>query len=186
MRLRLSIPSVSILSAALVVCAGLEAAASDSLDRSNVIWDSPSADCHGSMPIGNGDLAANVWVEPNGDLVKNITDRSLIGAPPVVSPRYPAFWGPNFDGTPDQCHGSATLIALQRMLMLCDVDTIRLLPAWPNEWNADFKLHAPYNTTVEGRVVNGKVIDLKVTPESRRKDIVMMGRDPEKSNKRIQ
>ena len=78
------------------------------------------------------------------------------------------------------------MIALQRMLMLCDVDTIRLLPAWPKEWNADFKLHAPYNTTVEGRVENGKVIDLKVTPESRRKDIVRMGRDPEKSNKRIQ
>jgi len=35
----------------------------------NVVWDSPSEDYNGSMPIGNGDLAANVWVEPNGDLV---------------------------------------------------------------------------------------------------------------------
>ena len=35
----------------------------------NVVWDSPSADMHGSMPIGNGDLAANFWVEPSGDLV---------------------------------------------------------------------------------------------------------------------
>ena len=39
------------------------------LDAYNVVWDSPSDDQHGSMPIGNGDLAANVWVEPNGDLV---------------------------------------------------------------------------------------------------------------------
>jgi alpha-L-fucosidase 2 len=108
-------------------------------------------------------------------VVKNVTNRSPIGAPPVVNSRFPAFWGPNFDWTPDQCHGSVTMIALQRMLMLCDADSIRLLPAWPKEWNANFKLHAPYNTTVEGRVENGKVIDLKVTPESRRKDIVIEG-----------
>ncbi len=35
----------------------------------NVVWESPSDNEHGSMPIGNGDLAANVWVEPGGDLV---------------------------------------------------------------------------------------------------------------------
>ena len=52
-------------------------------------------------------------------------------------------------------------------------DTIRLVPAWPKDWNASFKLHAPKSTTVEGRVANGKVIDLKVTPESRRKDVLI-------------
>ena len=35
----------------------------------NVAWDSPSEDYSGSMPIGNGDLAANVWVEPTGDVI---------------------------------------------------------------------------------------------------------------------
>ena len=65
------------------------------------------------------------------------------------------------------------MIAFQRMLMQCDGREIRLLPAWPKEWDADFKLHAPYHTTVEGRVENGKVIGLKVTPESRRKDIIL-------------
>src|SRR6476660_9308701 len=39
------------------------------LDRYNVVWDSPSKDASGSMPIGNGDLGANVWVEPGGDLM---------------------------------------------------------------------------------------------------------------------
>ena len=34
-----------------------------------VVWDSPSADSRGSMPIGNGDIGANVWVEPSGDLL---------------------------------------------------------------------------------------------------------------------
>ena len=41
----------------------------EQLAAHNVVWDSPSADMHGSMPIGNGDLAANFWVEPSGDLV---------------------------------------------------------------------------------------------------------------------
>ncbi|GIV18779.1 MAG: hypothetical protein KatS3mg023_0530 [Armatimonadota bacterium] len=39
------------------------------LQRCNVVWDTPSADSSGSMPLGNGDTGINVWVEPNGDLV---------------------------------------------------------------------------------------------------------------------
>ena len=33
----------------------------------NLTWTSPSTDSFGSMPLGNGDVGANVWVEPNGD-----------------------------------------------------------------------------------------------------------------------
>ncbi|MCA1807961.1 MAG: DUF5703 domain-containing protein [Lentisphaerae bacterium] len=44
-------------------------APADPLDTYNVVWDSPSQDHTGSMPVGNGDVGANVWVEPNGDLV---------------------------------------------------------------------------------------------------------------------
>jgi hypothetical protein len=43
--------------------------ATDPLESCNVVWDSPSADQNGSMPIGNGDIAANVWMEPGGELV---------------------------------------------------------------------------------------------------------------------
>lgn len=39
------------------------------LDTYNVVWDSPSKDCHGSMPLGNGDIGLNAWIEPSGDLV---------------------------------------------------------------------------------------------------------------------
>ena len=35
----------------------------------NIVWDSPSADFNGTMPIGNGDIGANVWVEDDGDLL---------------------------------------------------------------------------------------------------------------------
>lgn len=109
--------------------------------------------------------------EARAYVVKNATQKCIIREP-LKAARFPAFWGPNFDWTPDQCQGSVTMIALQRMLMQCDGREIHLLPAWPEDWSADFKLHAPYNTTIKGRVENGKVVDLKVTPESRRKDII--------------
>ena len=111
-------------------------------------------------------------------LLQNITTENLMGGDNEKAKRpdsrFPAFWGPNFDWIPDQCNGSVILSTLQYMLMQTDGKKILLLPAWPAEWNADFKLHAPYNTTVEGRVVNGEVIDLKVIPESRQKDVIII------------
>jgi len=78
------------------------------------------------MPIGNGDLAANVWTERSGDLVLLVYGRR-----------------------------------------------IQLLPAWPREWTADFKLHAPYRTTISGHVENGRITNLEVSPRPRRKDVVI-------------
>jgi hypothetical protein len=74
------------------------------------------------------------------------------------------FWDP-------ECGGSG-MITLQLMLMQCDGRRILLLPAWPADWTADFKLHAPYQTTVEGRVEGGKIVKLKVIPASRAKDVI--------------
>jgi hypothetical protein len=48
---------------------GPEAAALRTLAGISPTWDSPGLDAAGSMPIGNGTLGANVWVEANGDLV---------------------------------------------------------------------------------------------------------------------
>ncbi|MFT7233800.1 MAG: alpha-L-fucosidase 2 [Cyclobacteriaceae bacterium] len=86
--------------------------------------------------------------------------------------RFPTMWGPNYDWTPDQCHGTVAMSALQRMLVQYDGDNIYLLPAWPKDWNTKFKLNAPQNTTIEGEVKNGKLIDLIVTPASRMKGVV--------------
>jgi hypothetical protein len=47
-----------------------------------------------------------------------------------------------------------------------------LLPAWPRDWEVDFKLHAPLETVIEGRVRGGKLAELVVTPEKRRADII--------------
>jgi hypothetical protein len=87
--------------------------------------------------------------------------------------RFPGFFGPNYDWTPDQDHPSSMVIAVQRMLMQCEGDKIALLPAWPKDWNVTFKLHAPKQTTVECELLNGKVVKLVVQPTSRRADVEM-------------
>lgn len=43
--------------------------APDEIDRYNVVWTSPSRNPSGSMPIGNGEVGLNVWVEEDGDLL---------------------------------------------------------------------------------------------------------------------
>ena len=88
--------------------------------------------------------------------------------------RFPVMWGPNFDWIPDQDHGNNILTTLQCMLLQSDGDKIFVLPAWPKEWDCEFKLHAPNQTTVEGVYRNGKIESLKVTPETRRKDVVIV------------
>lgn len=45
------------------------ARAVQSLDDCNLAWDSPSRNSFGSMPLGNGDIGVNLWVEESGDLV---------------------------------------------------------------------------------------------------------------------
>lgn len=37
--------------------------------RYHVRWDTPSENSSGSMPLGNGDIGLNVWVEADGDLL---------------------------------------------------------------------------------------------------------------------
>ncbi len=85
--------------------------------------------------------------------------------------RFPAFWGPGYDWTPDHNWGGSGAIALQEMLLQTDDEKIFILPCWPNNWDVHFKLNAPYNTTVECKFENGKIKLLKVLPENREKDI---------------
>jgi hypothetical protein len=89
--------------------------------------------------------------------------------------RYPAFWDNNgYDETPDMDHGGGALVGLQEMLLQGVDRKILIFPAWPKDWDVDFKLHAPYQTTVEASLRNGKITKLVVTPASRRADVVDM------------
>ena len=87
--------------------------------------------------------------------------------------RFPTFWGPGKDWAPDHNWGGTGMIGLQEMLMQTIGNEILLLPAWPKEWDVDFKLHAPGQTVVEASVRGGAVVRLQVTPESRRKDVIV-------------
>ncbi len=88
--------------------------------------------------------------------------------------RFQWFWKAAHDWIPDLDNGGDGMITLQEMLMQCDGNRIQLLPAWPKDWTADFKLHAPFQTTVEGYVEKGKITNLKVTPAFRAKDVVIV------------
>lgn len=104
------------------------------------------------------------------DEAQNLTTQKLSNA----KYRFPTFWGPGLDWAPDHNWGGSGMIALQEMMMQTVGKKIYLLPAWPKDWNADVKLHAPYNTTIEATIKDGKVEKLKVTPQSRAKDVVVV------------
>lgn len=87
--------------------------------------------------------------------------------------RWPATWGPNFDWLPDQNHGGNLLETTQLMLLQCDGSKIRILPAWPKQWDVSFKLHATGNTVVQCVCRAGKIQSLEIAPAERRKDVVL-------------
>lgn len=93
--------------------------------------------------------------------------------------RFPAFWGPGFDWTPDHNWGGSGMIGLQEMLMQANGNEIVLFPAWPRDWDVRFKLHAPYNTTVECELINGEITGMTVMPPERVRDIVNFLNHPE-------
>jgi hypothetical protein len=87
--------------------------------------------------------------------------------------RFPTFWGPGHDWVPDHNWGGSGMIGLQEMLLQCVGEKLYLLPAWPRDWDVDFKLHAPGQTTIECTFKNGKVDRLVVTPPERERDVVL-------------
>lgn len=89
--------------------------------------------------------------------------------------RFPAFWEAGFDWIPDQDNGGVASIALQSMLIQWDGRLIHLLPAWPMEWDVEFRVHAPFKTIVEGKVEGGKLTSLRLTPDSRLDDVRVHG-----------
>lgn len=88
--------------------------------------------------------------------------------------RFPAFWGPGFDWSPDHNWGGSGMIGLQEMLLqTTDDGKILLFPAWPKDWNVRFRLHCERNTTVEAEMKNGEARIIRVIPEQRKNDIVI-------------
>jgi hypothetical protein len=112
----------------------------------------------------------NIWAARLGltDEAKRLTILKLQNS----GRRFPAFYGPGYDWTPDHNWGGSGMIGLQEMLLQVDDRKIYLLPSWPKDWDVHFKLHAPYQTTVEGVVKDGKLQSLKVLPVEREADVI--------------
>ena len=87
--------------------------------------------------------------------------------------RFPAFWGPGYDWSPDHNWGGSGMIGMQEMLMQEVGSKLYLFPAWPKKWNVKFKLCASRGTTVEAEMKDGQVVNVKVTPEERQQDVVL-------------
>lgn len=50
---------------------------------------------------------------------------------------------------------------------------IILFKSWPPEWDGDYRMQAPEDTTVELSIRSNRLVKLLVTPASRRTDLVI-------------
>ena len=96
-------------------------------------------------------------VESSAEVVDNFSRRDTLC-------RFPAFWGPNYDWTPDQDHGSVAMLALQHMLLQEKDGQAMALPAWPQNWDVSFRLYTSDNAVVTGVVVKGQMTHMDVSP----------------------
>lgn len=87
--------------------------------------------------------------------------------------RFPLYGREIPDSCPDFDHFGSGSTALQRMLIQESNGKILLLPAWPAKWDANFKLHLEKNTVISGEIVDGELETWNITPESRRKDVIV-------------
>ncbi|MGM9551725.1 MAG: DUF5703 domain-containing protein [Clostridia bacterium] len=106
------------------------------------------------------------------DIAKDITVKKMKNA----SKRFPAFWGPGHDWTPDHNWGGTGSMGLQEMALQAKGDVIAPFVAWPKDWDVDYKLWATQRTVVEAAMENGVMTKLNITVDenSTRDNIELM------------
>ena len=130
----------------------------DRLQRYNPVWTTPSNSSLGSMPLsGSQGTALNVWVQ-DGAVCFYIARNDAYNEDGNL-----AFFGPGFDWIPDHNWGGTSMIGLQSMLVAPADKGMHLLPAWPEDWTAEFRLHLPEQGILSARVESGQIHDLEVT-----------------------
>lgn len=81
--------------------------------------------------------------------------------------RFSGFRGPGYDYIPDMDHGGVLMTTLHLMLLQSNADgELHVFPAWPAQWDVDFKLRAPGGKTVKATLKDGKVVKMEVTPQT--------------------
>ena len=104
------------------------------------------------------------------EAAKGLVRRFRVASPSL---RFPVYGCEGADAVPDWDHFGSGSIALQRMLAQEGNGKIFLLPAWPSEWDVDFKLHLSGGTVVSGTVKDGKLRAWDVVPAKRKADVVI-------------
>lgn len=135
---------------------------------------------HTSLATGNDRYKTISWEQANihaaklgeTELAQKLNAKKMDNGPY----RFPAFWPHDIDWAPDHNWGGSGMIGMQEMVMQThslpgEQGKIRLLPAWPKEWDVDFKLHAPNGTVVEVNFTSGKLEELNVIPQERGGDV---------------
>ena len=84
---------------------------------------------------------------------------------------FPLYGREGPDSCPDFDHFSAGSVALQRMLVQEAGEKILLLPAWPADWDVDFKLHVVRGAILTGTVKDGRLIAWDIQPVLRKPDV---------------
>jgi len=87
--------------------------------------------------------------------------------------RFPMYGSEGPDSCPDFDHFGSGSTALQRMLVQEENGKILLLPAWPANWDADFKLHLTGGGVIAGTVKEGRLLAWDIQPSTRRKDVML-------------
>ncbi len=95
--------------------------------------------------------------------------------------RFPLYGKEGPDACPDFDHFGAGSTAFQRMLIQESDGKILLLPAWPANWDVDFKQHVSGGAVISGKVVDGELVNWDIEPASRRNEVVVY--QLQKSNK---
>ena len=125
----------------------------------------------------------------NGGWTQGILNAALLGlteraknmiveraqTPPAIGYRFLAFAPHEQDYEPSADHYANHNMALQWMILqpADDVNgSMILFGAWPCEWDVEFKLHGPRNTTVTGKLVDGMVVSLEVEPKERKDAVI--------------
>lgn len=75
--------------------------------------------------------------------------------------RFPAMWGPVYDAVPDVDHGANIMNLLHHMIFSFWNGKLDILPAFPEEWQVEYRLFLDQNTILEGKGKEYSIINLK-------------------------
>ena len=146
--------------------------APDLLSAQNVGWNTPGGEM-ASMPVGNGDVAGNVWVETNGDVVFYIAKSNawneqarLLKVGRVRVAFEPALDTASFKQSLDLRRAEVVITAGTG----AGAATVRV---WADANHPVMRVACESATprAIECELRDGKVVKLIVTPESRRKEV---------------